>query len=1340
MTDNRKVLFTSKRYREHTNFWKEKLASMDGGTLFRGSALWKSSGEKDFGSYEFELKDETRRVVSDLTSNQNVGVFVLLTAGLIYLLSKYCNRSVVSMKSPLLDGNSDGSTDAADVLLVERVDDSLTVREFLGNVRKTVSLSYKFQNFPLEWLLGPDEAKGKIGTNIFVNFPQIHRLPAGVENHDLVLEFCTEAETIRVQFSYNTEVFDEQFIVSFGDHYQNVLAAYGDLESKLSEIEVRSEDESRRLLFEFNDTVTDYPRDKTVHELFETQVEKSPDRVAVEFESTLLTYRELNEKSNQLAHYLKTACNVRANDLVGVMVNRSARMIIGLLGILKAGGAYVSIDPDFPQARIDYLLQNSNIKTLLTDSEMIWNLVEFEGQLVALDVMSETFGDAPAENQLSTSVAGSLIYVMYTSGSTGEPKGVAVEHRSVVRLVKNTNYINPNAADVFLQLAPISFDASTLEIWGSLLNGARLVVMPPRAPSLEELGESLRRYQVTTLWLTASMFHLMVDERLDDLRTIRHLLAGGDVLSVPHVRKVLQQIEGIRLTNGYGPTESTTFACCYSMTHGEQVGNTVLIGRPIANTRVYVLDQRMGVAPVGVVGELYIGGDGLARGYLNQAELTAEKFVPDPFSRRGGERLYRSGDLVRWRAGQGGTGELEFIGRVDAQVKVRGFRIELGEIEVALAAHPAVRDCVVCARQETPTHKRLVAYLVRDAEHGDGLTAAECKTYLQARLPEYMIPSAFVFVEELPLTAHGKVDRRALAALALGERERGYVAARTPIEQRLCRIWANVLGVERVGIEDNFFELGGDSILSIQVCARAKQAGLQLTPKLLFQHKTIAQLAPQVSLAAVGEAAQQTAVMGRLPLTPIQEWFFAQSLSNPHHFNQSLLLELRQPLEPVRLREAVARVVEHHDALRLRFRPSGEGWEQEMVGFEPQELPLTRLDLSALGEAAQSVAIEEACDRLQASLDISTGPLLRVAQLELGETGGSRLFIVIHHLAVDGVSWRVLVEDLLSAYGQLAGGGEVRLPAKTTSFLEWAQRLAAYAETEQVRAQAEYWQSQTRDGGVRLPVDEEGGQNTVASGRAVTAKLSAWETRALLQEVPPVYRTQINDVLMTALVEVLGRWSGSQRVLLDLEGHGRAEVLAGADVTRTVGWFTTIYPVALEVRVGAEVGEALKGVKEQLRRVPEAGVGYGLLRWKGGDEELRGKLSAAARAEVSFNYLGQFDQTLGAATGEVALASERTGRARREAGEREYVLEVVGKVMGGELQVTWMYSAQLHKEQTVRRLAQEYVEELQRIIRHCGSEDAGGYTPSDFPQANLNQDTLDKLIARLSRKEGEVAL
>jgi amino acid adenylation domain-containing protein len=699
---------------------------------------------------------------------------------------------------------------------------------------------------------------------------------SGIAKFDLTLDVREETQGLGLTMEYSTDLFETAAITRLLGHFRTLLdGVVTNPDRRLSELPLLTELERYQCLVEWNGTATDYPREATIEKLFEAQAAGTPDAPAVTFEAERLTYGELNEQADRLAHYLR-ARGVRPEVRVGICLERSLQLVVGVLGVLKAGGVYVPLDPSHPQERLRFLLADAQVGVLVTERRQLERLPPGEvGTVVCLDSERAAIALAPQGPLQSGALAEHLAYVMYTSGSTGQPKGVAVPHRAVVRLVRDTNYFQAGPDEVFLQLAPMAFDASTFELWGALLTGSHLVIAPAGTLSLEEIGRIVRQHGVTTLWLTAGLFHLMVDQCLDDLRGVRQLLVGGDVLSVAHVKRVLREVPGCRVLNGYGPTESTTFACCYPITP-EGLEGSVPIGRPIANTTAYVLDRQMNLVPVGVPGELYLGGAGLARGYLGRPGLTAERFVPGPAAIASGDgpgyRLYRTGDRVRWRA----NGTLEFLGRLDQQVKVRGYRVEPGEIEMMLCEHPAVQGAAVIATEDTSGDRCLVAYVV---PKGTTLPVSDLRSFLQQRLPDYMVPSLFMLLEALPLSSNGKVDRAALPAPdQLSQGQDTWVAPRNRLEEQLAAIWAAVLRLERVGVEDNFFALGGHSLLATQVISRVRTSfGVELPVRALFEDPTVTGLARRVSLVL------ETTAVPAPPLVRLPREADARSRLSLHH-------------------------------------------------------------------------------------------------------------------------------------------------------------------------------------------------------------------------------------------------------------------------------------------------------------------------------------------------------------------------------------------------------------------------------------------------------------------------
>jgi amino acid adenylation domain-containing protein/non-ribosomal peptide synthase protein (TIGR01720 family) len=970
------------------------------------------------------------------------------------------------------------------------------------------------------------------------------------------------------------------------------------------------------------------------------------------------------------------------------------------------------------------------VALVLTQQRLSEKVSEHEVRVVCLDTEWESIAVESKENAPLNCRADNQAYVIYTSGSSGLPKGVMVTHRALVnRALAMAEIYGMGASDRLLQFFSLSFDAASEEIFTTLVSGGSLVLHAnPAQMAPEDFLCECERVGVTIQQLAPAYWHQIVDEIEGSQRVVppclRVLVSGGESPSIERLHKWAQMTGGrSRFINAYGPTEATITATSYEVPLQEQaIGQliSVPIGRPVFNTTAYILDPHLQPVPVGVAGELYLGGAGLARGYWGRPDTTAQMFIPNPFSAtESGSRLYRTGDLARYRA----DGQIEFVGRTDHQVKIRGFRVELGEIEAVLRTYPAVDEAVVTTRQDARGDKRIVAYVVVKTKCKP--MASELRHHLKDRLPEYMTPSSFVLLDQLPRTPSGKLDRRRLPVpeQIRPELQEAFVAPRNEIEERLVRIWSEVLAVNRIGINDNFFDLGGDSILSLQIIARANEAGLQLTPKKLFQHQTVAGLAA-VATRTKAIQAEQGAASGAVPLTPIQHWFFEQNLSEPHHWNQAVLLEAQKPLDASLLQRLVQRLLAHHDALRLRFDRGKSSWYQFNATAEENEV-FSVIDLSMIPASGRGVAMKGAAAELQSTLNLSDGPILRVALFDLGAELPNHLAIIVHHLAIDGVSWRVLLEDLQIGYQQLAQGEQIELAPKTTAFKRWAERLAEYAGSPDARQETTYWLTQSGVAIARLPIDHPHGLNTEASAGTVSAWLSVEETAALLREVPAAYHTQINDILLTTLAQSFARWTGAGTLLVQVEGHGREEIGQDIDLSRTIGWFTTTFPVLLEVGECFEIGEALKRTKERLRRVPHRGIGYGLLRYLSEDPATSAELRSLPQPEVSFNYLGQFDQSF---AGLFKLSDQSAGPTRSARAKRSHLLEIEAKILEGRLRLDWGYSDALHRRATIENLVRDYVEALRSIIVHCQSREGCSYTPSDFPLANLNQQKLDRMV------------
>lgn len=1086
------------------------------------------------------------------------------------------------------------------------------------------------------------------------------------------------ARSLQLELRYDPAEFTREQVIEFADLYDRVLAAMAATpESRVREHGLLSP-QAWATLRGFNANAFAHDRSLRLHEGFERVAKATPAAIALVDENRRFTYAELDARANAWASQLR-AQGAGPEKLVGVCLERSADLVTALLAVLKTGAAYVPLDPLYPADRLGFMCEDAQVRLLVSRPSLVaklpkgdWALVDVT-TLAVLPPKSETFAcSARPEN---------LAYLIYTSGSTGRPKATAIEHRSAVALIAWARAVYPpeELAGV-LAATSVCFDLSIFELFVTLALGGK-VILAENALALPELPA---RGEVTLVnTVPSAMNELIRSGALP--ANVRVVNLAGEPLPAALADKIYATGTVEKVYDLYGPSEDTTYSTCALRVRG----GPETIGRPLANTQLYLLDSALQPVPLGAVGELFLGGEGLARGYLGRPDLTAERFIPDPFATTPGGRLYRTGDLGRFRP----DGQVEFLGRSDHQIKIRGFRIELGEIEAVLRTHPQVSEAAVIAREDEPGRKQLVAYVVGATLSTGRALDTDLRAWLSARLPEYFVPAAFVALVALPQTPNGKLDRKALPAPASATPAAGepddFVAPRTSAEQALARIWTEVLKVPRVGLHDNYFALGGDSILVLQVVARARATGLALSPRLVFERPTVAELADAAGIADAAGGNTEEAVDGPWPLLPIHRWFFAQDFSAAHHWNQSVLLTTRELLEPGALEAALKAVVAHHPALRLRFTRTEQapgGWSARP---HVDAVPVFRT--KNFGVASEITAV---CAAEQAALNLETGPLVRAVLFSDRAGGPGRLFVVIHHLVIDGVSWRVLLEDLLTAYRALRAGTPVTLPAPTATAAAWGRWLATWAATDAFKAEAAHWTAQAAaaSGAVALPRDLPGTDNRVADAAIVAASLTPEETETLLRRTLAAYGCQINDLLLAALAAVLRDWTGRERTLIHLEGHGRESGDAGLDLSRSVGWFTSLFPVVLDVAGRRTPVEQLETVRSQLAAVPHRGVGYGVGRWAVSPP--RWDVPAA---EVCFNYLGQFDGLVG--EGSVfAGASESVGPHCSPTGQRAHLIDVNALVVDGALRCEWHHGIRIHSRATIRGLAEALLTQLRALM------------------------------------------
>lgn len=982
----------------------------------------------------------------------------------------------------------------------------------------------------------------------------------------------------------------------------------------------------------------------TIQGAIRERADLHPNAPALESGADVWTYAKLVAESERIAGAL-AADDVRFGDIVAICEHRSAETIAALLGILTCGAAYLPLDPEDPPSRIAAVTNESRAVKVLTPGEIRRRF--FAGN------SSDDY------SRLSQTQAG-IAYVMYTSGSTGKPKGVMVSHDSVLRLADGLDDFIDLEEKRVVHAAPLAFDASVFEIWAALIRGACVVVSPGPLKDLPGLSQLIASSGADTVWLTASLFNLMVETGIEDLAGVEQLLIGGEALSVPHVRKYRHRFPHTKLVNGYGPTENTTFTSCYQIPAclAEDLPS-IPIGRPVGATRVYVLDEQLHMVPTGAVGELYTSGDGLALGYVNDASQTAERFLPDLFAQDSGARMYRTGDLARWHH----DGVLEYRGRTDRQMKIHGHRIECAEVEQLLRSYPNIEDAAVRITTASSGGKTLVAYCVPRESHDIDVTRLQC--WMSARAPRYMIPGMVVTLDRLPRNTNGKVEYRNLPDPHLGVH--ASIEPRTSGERKLLAVWRKVLNNESIGVEDDFYASGGDSLLALRLCIKAAEAGLALTLRDILDGRTVASAARAAEERSTKHALPDAP--GRIPLSPSQQFVLASKHTPPNHYNIGALVDVAVRIDDAAWRRIVIALANRHDSLRLRIRQIEAGWSAEV---EPELLmaPFERVNLAGLTPDEQERRMTAEAERAQRSLSLADGRVFAVVLFQLGPERNDRLLAVVHHLAADGASLSILLSSLESLL--LAQPASLE-PGCT--WARWSRTLEEMAGSEKCREDIEYWTSPERLKYCALPRDLSG-ENLESTVDEVVTEF----------EAPEGIRSELPAVLLSAVAIAIGEWAETPILNLDWIWHGREGLDFGADISRTVGYFSSRVPIVLKYPTVRSVATLLPAVQKTIQAVPNRGITYGVLRYLSPDEATRAALERIPQPEVSFNYLGDLE-IVHSKDRILAPVDTPVGPAREGSLKRAQLLQIFASLHAGKIQLLWRYSRAVHARTTIERVA-----------------------------------------------------
>lgn len=1329
-------MLESEATQEMVDYWSQQLADLQ--PLELPTDRVRPPEQSYRGAIEaLELSRELTQALKALGRREKASTFMLLLAAFQVLLARYSGHNDIAVGTPIANRTQVELEDLIGyfvnpLVIRTSLKGNPTFRELLKRVRNVCLDAYAHQNLPFEKVLEAlqperDLSRSPLYQVVFTlrNMqPESEMLQDitfkpffadyNVTKFDLTLVVEDRDEGFKCVVDYSIDLFDAATIRQMLRHFQNLLESIvAEPQQHIAALPLLDPAERQQLLVDWNATTQPWPLEQCTHELISAQAARTPNAIALACNELSLTYGELERRSNQLAHYLRQQ-GVGLEKLVGLALERSVEMVIAILAVHKAGGAYVPLDPNYPAERLAYMLNDCHVEVLITMQTLLEQLPEEAGRTVlCLDRDWELIARQSSASPANRVNMRNLAVVIYTSGSTGRAKGVQIDHLGMLNhlFLKNED-LGLRADDIMAQTASHSFVISIWQFLSPLVRGAQVQIFQDEvthdtAQLLQEMGER----RVSIVQIVPSLLNIMLDEsdEADNAAQasphLRYMIATGEALPTHLCASWLKRYPHIPMVNSFGSTECSDDVAHITFHDIAEVPlnrPSAPIGHALGNMRVYVLDAHLEPVPVGVPGDLYIGGIGLSRGYLDRPDMTADRFIPDLFSNEPGARLYRMGDRARYLP----DGNLEYLGRVDHLVKLRGFRIELGEIESVLRSHPSMHDALAQVREDTPGSKRLVAYVV--PEEGATLEISAIRSYLKQQLPDYMVPATFMVLEALPLNANGKIDWRALPVPEQGRSDLAaeFVAPTTERECRLAEIWCRVLDVPQVGIHDNFFELGGDSLLGMRMIALAHKVDVHLTAKQLMQYQTISELL-EVALDAPLAVAEQGPVVGSFPVVPMQSWALQHwPWKNPHRWNFAYIFEAPQPLDYHLLRQTLAHLMRHHDGLRIRFERGSAGWQASIPAPDDEISPLVWVDLSDVPEAEQAAAISERADALQAEQNLFEGRGFRIGYFHLGPDRPGRLLILLHLLVADAFSLRIMLHDIQVVYTQLQRGEEVQMPEKTTSIKRWAERLSEYVASPEMQAEArEYWLKLPWHQTAPLPVDhpEKRGKATVAGIRKVFRSLSSEETTALLNVMTP--DIGILDILFSSLLHAFAPLIGTRPLHFGVRELGRQTEFDDVEPpANTVARLSLDRLLLLSPGESGVLEDTLRAVTEQMEAVPQRGIGHDLITYMSKDPELvEAMCSTIPRHEILLNHTGQMQQafTLPEGVGVLGgMAPENPGPTRDLNELLDFPIFLVSNFSGDQFRLVCEYSGELFEEATMEQLIDRYLDAIRALIRH----------------------------------------
>ena len=1342
----RKKIAAAQRETERT-YWRERLSGELTRTAFPHDHLQASGAGRELATESLTVPEAIGERLLAVSKGSDPALHVLLASITAALTAKYSGLRDIILQTPIYRQAQTGSYMNTVLFLRSDLEAADHLKALVMQTRERVREAGAHANYPMDVLA--DELTGSTDLRLLSEVAIVldsvqsaQDLPS--DSWELLFGFRREGGGVQGELRYNQRFLDQETAARIAAHWSKLAGAMLDDPGRpLAEISLLSEEDTQRMLRRFNGRADEPYAYRFLHELLDTHAAQTPNRTAVVCGEAHMTYRELADASSRLAHLLREK-GVGREDLVAILSPRSIPFLVGILAVWKAGGAYVPLDPDYPEERLQTILGDSRASLVLTVGEIAegTDLLSRVLQAVpqpceALRIDDGASDGYPSHTPELERDLHDLSYVIYTSGSTGRPKGAMLEHVGMLNhMLAMMEELAIDETSRIVQNASQCFDISVWQFVTALAAGGEThifrneLIMQPEA-----LLERLVSREITVLQAVPTYLSILLETaelnriRLPKMKTVS---VTGEKLTTALARRWFNQFPEIPLINAYGPTEASDDVTLHVL-RGMPDAQQIPVGRPIRNVTIYILDEQRQPCPIGVKGEICVSGLAVGRGYLHDEERTKLAFGEDHLAAMPGVRLYRTGDIGRWLP----DGTIEYAGRMDDQVKVRGFRIELKEIEHVLAEYAGVKEAAVIVRRDEASEDYLCAYLTAT----ERLSATEVQQHVGRALPHFMVPKFVVQLEQMPVTPNGKIDRKNLPdpATAVTLPTGSGDGPLSELEQRLVEVCSEVLGLPDFGADDHFFNVGGDSIHAIQVAARLQKYRLLLDIRDIFRYPTVRGMAGAVKESM--RSIDQGPVVGEAGLTPVQRWFFEQFATDLHHHNQAALIYTREGLEEERVRQVFGRIAEHHDALRMTYRLADDGSMQQMnEGPDAARFELATMRSTGTEEQEVMMEVTQLAERLQASMKLETGPLVKLGLVHAEQ--GDYLVICIHHLVIDGISWRILFEDFESGYRQAERDEPVVFPDKTDAYRDWAERLQTYATSEALLRQLPYWEEVESQPYAALAPDLQSEETPrYKDARAVYMELAPSYTEQLLGGVHEAYHTEINDLLCTALAQAFKQWRGLDGILVNVEGHGRESIIEQFNINRTIGWFTSQFPVALSAAGTDDPGKAIIATKEMLRRIPERGIGYGILRYLTPDENKTG-YRIGMDPPVNFNYLGQFEsqaedqrfQVKAMKLGDPKSVME-LGRTLSDNMEMPVKINIEGEIRDGRLVLCFGYNQTQYTEEAIGELAEHYRHELIRLVEHCAGTEQARHTPSDFKHADLSEGDLDDLQSLIDEIE-----